>query len=198
MDQDSRQGHFYGTATLRWNVCKRTALMSPKPRRRIGLSAAMIVIKLFCCLATRCGGKQQTTLPTTPSRAYRTTFPLTEKPISEGSNWTNAFPAVNNQIETLPGFAFGQGSIPNDPIAILTGSWGPNQTAQATVKINSTPAGCCHELGLHPRMSPSSASYTGTRLFSARFGRPLMFRSCVGTTTANGPISTTATQRITL
>lgn len=146
--------------------------MSPKSTRFIRFPAVMTVIMLPCCLATRCGGNQPIPPPTTPHRTYTTDFPLTEDPISEGGNWTNAFPAVNNQIETTPGFAFGQGPIPEDPIAILTGSWSPDQTAQAAVKINSTPTGCCHELELHLRMSPGTANYTGYEIICSTVSSP--------------------------
>ena len=77
---------------------------------------------------------------------YNTTFPATENPICEGSpcNWTvpgSVAPQWGN-VQTASGFAFGV-SLPTtygDPTAILTGTWGRDQTVQATIKVNNIPA----------------------------------------------------------
>jgi hypothetical protein len=67
-----------------------------------------------------------------------TSFPLTENPISEGGKWINgkAQGLDWSNVATTPGLAFGtqtgSGGY-NDSIAILAGSWGPNQSATATV-----------------------------------------------------------------
>lgn len=81
------------------------------------------------------------TINNSSGRTYTTNFPLTENPISEGGNWTNGgqSPALSwTNIQTTPGLAFG--TMPpatgndDDSTALLTGSWGPNQTVTATVK----------------------------------------------------------------
>jgi hypothetical protein len=73
-------------------------------------------------------------------RTYTTNFPLTENPISEGGNWTNGkTDGVDwSDVRTTPGLAFGTQIPPtgppyNDSIAVLKGSWNPNQMATATV-----------------------------------------------------------------
>jgi hypothetical protein len=78
-------------------------------------------------------------VPTT----YSTNFPLTESPISEGGRWING--GTNGidwgNVNTTPGYAVGV-SPPNagfnDATALLTGTWGPDQTAQATVRVGGS------------------------------------------------------------
>jgi hypothetical protein len=70
---------------------------------------------------------------------YTTTFPATENPISEGGKWING-QAVGldwQNVRTKPGLAYGADASGtpnyNDPTALLTGTWGPDQTVEATV-----------------------------------------------------------------
>jgi hypothetical protein len=98
--------------------------------------------------------------------SYSTNFPLTESPISEGAHWLGGATAGGNlsgNVETTPGVAFGvsEPTTYGDPIAILTGSWGPTQMATATIKVNTVAASCCHEVELHVRMTISLNSITG-------------------------------------
>src|SRR5579859_4354921 len=75
---------------------------------------------------------------------YTTTFSHTENPISEGGKWLNGRTDGLDwtDVRTTPGFAFGTeigGNRPDpqkydDSTALLKGTWGPNQTAQATVR----------------------------------------------------------------
>jgi|SRR5450755_1504691 len=72
------------------------------------------------------------------AQSYSTAFPLSENPISEGGKWINGGTVGLdwNNIYTSGGFASGVGPSSTkyaDPTAILAGSWGPNQTVQATV-----------------------------------------------------------------
>jgi len=97
------------------------------------------------------------------AQEYSTTFPLTENPISEGGNWVGGQTAGDNlwgncQTNGTMVFGVAQPTEYGDPIAILTGTWGTNQTAQATVKIGTTPTGCCHEVELHLRMAINAAT----------------------------------------
>jgi hypothetical protein len=93
----------------------------------------------------------------TPSTgSYTTNFPLTENPISEGGRWTNTVSATwNAPVSTVggsPGHAVGVSSSAfNDSIAMLTGSWSPDQKVTGVVFRGgaSGPA----EVELHLRMT---------------------------------------------
>lgn len=78
---------------------------------------------------------------------YKTSFPATETPISEGGNWVNGAQTglAWKNVNTTPGYAFGtqvgNESCPpncNDSTAILTGTWGVTQYARAVVKVTGT------------------------------------------------------------
>jgi hypothetical protein len=102
----------------------------------------------------------------TVSRVYTTTFRLSENSISEGGNWTNG--KANGidwaDVATTPGLAFGtQGGNDgyDDSTALLTGSWGQDQTVTATVhSVNQTSA-WIEEVELRLRSSISPHSNTG-------------------------------------
>lgn len=73
-------------------------------------------------------------------RTYATAFPKTEPRLSEGGVWINAGIAgadLWGDIQSTPGMAFGvsEPTKYGDPTALLTGEWGPDQTAEATVRI---------------------------------------------------------------
>lgn len=78
-----------------------------------------------------------------PHGPYTTNFSRTENPIAEGGQWLNgrADGLDWTDVRTSGGFAFGTeigGIRPapqkyDDSTAILRGTWGPNQTLQATV-----------------------------------------------------------------
>ncbi len=77
------------------------------------------------------------------TNSYSTVFPLTEDPISENGSWINGGVTglLWHDCQTTPGFAFGTqpGTTKYDDSAcVLTGTWGTNQSAQATIKVNST------------------------------------------------------------
>jgi hypothetical protein len=68
---------------------------------------------------------------------YTTKFPLKEDPISEGGRWMDG-KAVGidwGNISTTPGLAIGHAGPKRfaDATALLTGTWGPTQTAEAVV-----------------------------------------------------------------
>jgi hypothetical protein len=66
----------------------------------------------------------------------------------------------NCQTNGTMAFGVSQPSTYGDPTAILTGTWGPNQTVQATVKINKTPTGnCCHEAEVRVRNTINSTTH---------------------------------------
>lgn len=72
------------------------------------------------------------------NRTYSTNFPLTENPISEGGNWING--GTNGlqwqNCRTTTNKVFGTQSGTNgfdDSTCLVSGTWGSNQMAQATV-----------------------------------------------------------------
>jgi hypothetical protein len=75
------------------------------------------------------------------ARTYSTSFPLTESPISESGNWINgATTGIDwGDISTTPGKTHPHPGPARyaDATALLTGTWGPDQAAQATVYINN-------------------------------------------------------------
>jgi hypothetical protein len=99
---------------------------------------------------------------------YTTNFPLTENPISEGGHWINGLTNGLDwtDVATTPGKAFGTqtGIGPDyaDSTALLTGTWGADQTAQATVYITSEDGTHdTEEVELRLRSSLSPHSCTG-------------------------------------
>jgi hypothetical protein len=98
---------------------------------------------------------------------YTTNFPATANPISEGGRWING--KVNglnwSNVQTTAGFAFGtQGGSggTDDSTAVLSGNWGPNQSAQATVHFfNALAPPIYEEVELRLRTSISANSITG-------------------------------------
>ena len=116
---------------------------------------------------------------TTSKHTYTSNFPRSENPISENGNWIVGSSAgasltqggrvqhlgrLWGDVQTSPGLAFGvdEPTKFGDPTAILTGAWGSDQTAIATVRIRKTPTGtCCHEVELRLRTTISPLSITG-------------------------------------
>jgi hypothetical protein len=99
---------------------------------------------------------------------YSTNFPLAENPISEGGRWINGGTTGLNwtNVRTTSGFAYGTQSGSggyDDATAVLTGSWGPNQTAQATVAVKSASgsSGVFEEVELRLRTTITANSITG-------------------------------------
>ena len=103
------------------------------------------------------------------AQTYTTHFPLTENPISEDGEWINGG-AVGldwTNVQTTPGFAFGtmpgtEGSAGYaDSWALLSGTWGPDQTAQAMINAPSTNDDCHQEMELVLRGNLSAHVATG-------------------------------------
>jgi hypothetical protein len=104
---------------------------------------------------------------TAEAATYVTSFPGLENPISEGGAWINGA-AVGldwSNVQTTLGFAFGTQSGfggTDDSTAILAGTWGPDQTAQATVHFtNPLAPPVFEEVELRLRTSISPHSITG-------------------------------------
>jgi chitodextrinase len=108
--------------------------------------------------------------------SYTTAFPLTENPIAEGGRWINGGTVGLDwtNVSTTPGLAIGLESGFNgydDPTAILTGTWGPDQTAEATVFTTHQNASIFEEVELRLRTTIAPHRITGYEiLFSARSG----------------------------
>jgi len=80
-------------------------------------------------------------------QTYTTTFPLTERPISENGRWiTGGTVGLDwTDVRTMPGLAFGSevGIVDyTDSWAVLTGAWLPDQTVTATVRTDSQDSAC--------------------------------------------------------
>lgn len=85
---------------------------------------------------------------------YTTNFPLTENPISEGGKWVSGGSVGSSDVKTTGGVAGGVGpAVNNDPVAIRTGTWGPNQTVQATVYSVGASDSYYQEVELHVHMT---------------------------------------------
>jgi hypothetical protein len=76
--------------------------------------------------------------------SYSTNFPLTENPISEGGRWINGASTGLDwkNCRTMPGRAFGTqaGATPppyDDSTCVLSGTWGREQSVEATVVVAS-------------------------------------------------------------
>jgi MYXO-CTERM domain-containing protein len=82
------------------------------------------------------------TAPLATPRTYTTNFPLTENPISEGGNWINGATTGLDwgDVSTTPGQTHDHSGAARygDATALLTGSWLPDQMAQATVYAGNT------------------------------------------------------------
>ena len=117
-----------------------------------------------------------TTASGSSSRVYSTSFPLAENPLSENGNWIGGKTAGLGwaDFQTTPGLAYGKqpgNSSPpyDDAIALLTGTWGPNQTVQATVKTVNQNDSIFEELEIRLRSTITANSSTGYECnFSAR------------------------------
>jgi len=146
----------------------------------LGFAKAFLITLMICILQTSCSeSSPKSTTPGSPgaqnsacasgsaSKPYLTVFPLEENPICENGSWVDGQSAGSSlwgNVRTGDNMAFGVSEPTQfgDPTAILTGSWGPNQTVSGTVKINSTPFGtCCHEVELRLRTTISTNSITG-------------------------------------
>jgi len=110
------------------------------------------------------------------AETYTTNFPLTENPISENGRWIGGKTAgvAWADFRSTPGLAFGKqlGTSPgkyDDAIALLTGTWGPNQTVHATVKTVNQNDSIYEELEIRLRSTVTANNSTGYEcLFTAR------------------------------
>jgi hypothetical protein len=103
---------------------------------------------------------------------YTTNFRLTENPISESGKWINggATGLDWTNIRTTPGLAMGTQSgtaggnaTYADSTAVLAGTWGPNQTVQATIAVSNAAnsSGVFEEVELRVLTTVTAHSITG-------------------------------------
>jgi hypothetical protein len=107
---------------------------------------------------------------------YTTNFPQSEDPISEGGRWIGgkSVGLAWADFRSVAGLAFGKqlGTTPSkydDAIALLSGTWGPDQTVEATVKTVNQNDAIFEELEIRLRSTITANRSTGYEcLFSAR------------------------------
>lgn len=125
----------------------------------IGVRRQPPLVKAFGASAT---GSASTRAP----RTYTTHFPLAENPISEGDIWEGGKTLGLDwaDVATIPVRAFGLESGVkgyDDATALLSGNWGPNQTAEAAVYTVNQNDKISEEVELRLRSSLSAHNATG-------------------------------------
>jgi hypothetical protein len=100
--------------------------------------SALIIIVYFQFLSINCAQNHPPPLPPPPpAGAYVTQFPTNENPISEGGNWANGETdgLEWHNVIARNGVAYGDVAVGkySDPVALLTGEWGPDQVVEAIV-----------------------------------------------------------------
>jgi len=128
-----------------------------------------VLLAVVCSLGgtAACGGGGAAPTATgTKHRTYSTSFPRAENPILESGQWVNGLKAGLDwaNVRTTVGRAFGtetgSGGY-DDSTALLTGPWGADQTAQATVFSKNQSDGLFEEVELRLRSSLSADRATG-------------------------------------
>jgi hypothetical protein len=132
----------------------------------------MFLISHMRCWAARLGLLVLFPVLAWSEGTYTSNFPVTENPISENGKWINGGVAGLRwtNVRTTPGRALGTQSGTDsgkaryaDSTAILAGTWGPNQTVQATVFVAnaSGASGVFQEVELRLRTNITPDSITG-------------------------------------
>jgi len=117
-------------------------------------------------------------VPVAGARTYSTTFPNTENPLSESNNWVNggATGLLWHDCRSTAGFAFGtQPATINydDSTCVLGGTWGADQTVQATVHIGAADSTQFEEVELRVHTTITANSITGYEInCSVKPGNP--------------------------
>lgn len=111
---------------------------------------------------------------------YQTTFPSAENPLSESGNWINGQSVGVNwaNCSSTPGFVFGTQGLQkqyDDSTCVLFGSWGPSQTAQATVRVRASDNSSFEEVELRLHTTITAHSITGYEInCSVKSNNPYM------------------------
>lgn len=123
------------------------------------LSSCLRLVLFLVCLFL-------STLPAA-AKTYRTSFLLTENPLSENGAWINGKVVGLDwaDIQTKAGCAFGtqigNEKRDNDSTALLAGIWGPDQTAQAVVHSFNQHSNVWEEVEIRLRSTLTSNSCKG-------------------------------------
>jgi hypothetical protein len=144
----------------------------PKSRLALVLPASLLICLTLATCSSRGGGNGRRDGDGQGSsggqkQSYSTNFPTTENPISEGGRWINGRTMGRDwgDVQTIPGLAFGtnvSGAPPfDDSTVVLAGTWGPNQTVQATVYSVSQTNAIAEEVELRLRTKITSHRITG-------------------------------------
>jgi hypothetical protein len=124
----------------------------------------VLVLARIAGLGARARWREDLRLPA-PIRVFSTTFALRENPISEHGAWRSARQAGIDwaDIKTTTGFATGDTMSVEfaDPTAILSGAWGPDQAAEATVYSVNPNASLYEEVELRLRSAVTPHRNTG-------------------------------------
>jgi hypothetical protein len=111
------------------------------------------MMRVLLCLAASLAGTASAS-----AASYQTTFPANESPISQGGQWINGRAEGLDwaNVDVAAGLAMGtqtlSGVTPyDDSTAILTGAWGPDQTATATIYSTNPQSGCWEEVEIRLR-----------------------------------------------
>ncbi|HEV8246347.1 MAG TPA: PA14 domain-containing protein [Polyangiaceae bacterium] len=119
---------------------------------------AAIVLSIVGCGSADDGTAATESVHLTGAKTYTTNFPLTEYPISEGGNWVNGATTGLDwgDVSTTPGQTHDHSGPARyaDATALLTGTWAPDQMAQATVYAGSTSTYPEVELRLRSSLTP--------------------------------------------
>jgi hypothetical protein len=141
--------------------------------RRFTVGASAIALVLLLWLSRPAARMASAPARASPAahRTYSTNFAHEENPISEGGNWISAKAASIDwaDVRTIPGFAFGTEAALittapgkyDDSTALLAGTWGPNQGAEATVRCAKPDDNVWEEVELRLRSTLSPHQATG-------------------------------------
>ena len=115
----------------------------PKRKRRwIEFSLrSLLIFTVLCGVGADEPTAKEKSKPARPA-TYATRFPFTENPISDSGHWINGKTAALDwgDVSTNSGLAVGHAGPARyaDATALLTGTWGPDQSAEATVYAGKT------------------------------------------------------------
>ena len=151
---------------------KKETLVSMKflliPTRPVALACfAHLLMCFFLASCSSQQGEKGRGWKESQNQSYHSNFQATENPLSESGKWINGGTAGLDwaNVQTTPGLAFGtnvSGAPPfNDSTAVLTGAWGSNQMAQATVYTVNQTRTLAEEVELRLRTTITAHSITG-------------------------------------
>jgi hypothetical protein len=128
--------------------------------------AAVLLLAIIGFWAGRTKSDSHRALPVRgPHGVYLTKFPSNEFPISEGGIWIGGRTVGLDwsDLGTVSGHAYGVVAAPgyDDPTALLTGVWGPDQMARGTVFSINQQDSPNQEVELRLRSNLSAHSCTG-------------------------------------